>query len=165
MMKQISLAVVLMAACTLTSLAQKFGHVDTQDVLLNLPERSEAQATIEARAAEYETELARMQQEFQTKYAEYQSKGSTWPAAILEQKERELQALDQGMQEFGSTVQNELVSLEQELLMPMVERVQEAINQVGAENGFTYIFDTSSGATVYTGGEDVGALVRAKLGM
>ena len=69
------------------------------------------------------------------------------------------------MQEFGSTVQNELVSLEQELLMPMVERVQEAINQVGAENGFTYIFDTSSGATVYTGGEDVGALVRAKLGM
>ena len=106
-----------------------------------------------------------MQQEFQTKYAEYQSKGSTWPAAILEQKERELQALDQGMQEFGSTVQNELVSLEQELLMPMVERVQEAINQVGAENGFTYIFDTSSGATVYTGGEDVGPLVRAKLGM
>ena len=33
--------------------------------------------------------------------------------------------------------------------MPMVERVQEAINQVGVENGFTYIFDTSSGATVY----------------
>lgn len=165
MMKQISLAIALMAACTLTGFAQKFGHIDTQDILLNLPERSEAQATIEARAAEYEMELARMQQEFQTKYAEYQSKGSTWPAAILEQKERELQALDQGMQEFGATVQNELVSLEQELLMPMVERVQEAINQVGAENGFTYIFDTSSGATVYTGGEDVGTLVRAKLGM
>jgi outer membrane protein len=164
-MKQISVAIVLMVACTLTGFAQKFGHIDTQEVLLNLPERSEAQATIEASASEYEAELTRMQQEFQTKYAEYQSKGATWPAAILEQKERELQALDQGMQEFGSTVQNELAQLEQQLLMPMVERVQTAINEVGSENGFTYIFDTSSGATVYTGGEDVGALVRAKLGM
>jgi len=106
-----------------------------------------------------------MQQELQTKYAEYQSKSATWPAAILEQKERELQAIDQGLQEFGATVQNELVQLEQELLMPMIERVQDAINDVGAENGFTYIFDTSTGATVYTGGEDVGSLVRAKLGM
>jgi outer membrane protein len=164
-MKQISVAIVLMVACTLTGFAQKFGHIDTQEVLLNLPERSEAQATIEASASEYEAELTRMQQEFQTKYAEYQSKGATWPAAILEQKERELQALDQGMQEFGSTVQNELAQLEQQLLMPMVERVQTAINEVGSENGFTYIFDTSSGATVYTGAEDVGALVRAKLGM
>jgi len=47
----------------------------------------------------------------------------------------------------------------------MIERVQEAINEVGSENGYTYIFDTSSGATVYTGGEDVGGLVRAKLSM
>ena len=31
--------------------------------------------------------------------------------------------------------------------------------------GFTYIFDTSSGATVYTGGENVVDMVRAKLGM
>ena len=69
------------------------------------------------------------------------------------------------MQEFGATVQNELAQLEQQLLMPMIERVQEAINEVGSENGFTYIFDTSSGATVYTGGEDVGGLVRAKLSM
>jgi outer membrane protein len=58
-----------------------------------------------------------------------------------------------------------LAQLEQELLMPMVERVQEAIDAVGAENGFTYIFDTSSGATVYTGGENVVDMVRAKLGM
>jgi len=164
-MKQISLVIALMVSFSITGFAQKFGHLNTQEVLLNMPERTQAQSTIEARAGEYESELTRMQQDFQTKLAEYQSKGSTWPAAILQQKERELQALDQGMQEFGTTVQNELAQLEQELLMPMVERVQEAIDAVGAENGFTYIFDTSSGATVYTGGENVVDMVRAKLGM
>ena len=99
------------------------------------------------------------------KFGEYQEKGETWPAAIRQQKERELQALDQGLQEFGATVQNELATLEQTLLMPMIERVQDAINAVGEESGFTYIFDASTGATVYNGGEDVSALVKAKLGM
>lgn len=106
-----------------------------------------------------------MQEDLQTKFAEYQAKSETWPAAIREQKERELQGLDQGLQEFGSTVQNELAATEQELLMPMIERVQAAINAVGAENGFTYIFDSSTGATVYNGGEDVSELVKVKLGM
>ena len=40
-----------------------------------------------------------------------------------------------------------------------------AIEEVGAEQGFTYIFDTSAGATVFNGGEDVLALVKAKLGL
>ena len=145
--------------------AQKFGHINAQDVLMNLPERAQAQGVIESQAAEYQAEVARMQEDLQTKFAEYQAKSETWPAAIREQKERELQGLDQGLQEFGSTVQNELAATEQELLMPMIERVQAAINAVGAENGFTYIFDSSTGATVYNGGEDVVELVKVKLGM
>ena len=132
---------------------------------MSLPERAQAQTTIEAQAGEYEAEMMRMQQDLQLKFSEYQEKGETWPAAIREQKERELQGLDQGLQEFGATVQNELSTLEQTLLLPMIERVQEAINSVGAESGFTYIFDSSTGATVYNGGEDVSALVMAKLGM
>ena len=164
-MKQILMVIGLVAAVSVNGMAQKFGNIDSQEILLGMPERTDAQTTIEARAAEYEAEIGRMQQDLQTKFAEYQAKGETWPDAIKQQKERELQSLDQGMQEFGATVQNELAQLEQQLLMPMIERVQEAINEVGSENGFTYIFDTSSGATVYTGGEDVGSLVRSKLGM
>ncbi len=145
--------------------AQKFGHVNAQEILMSMPERAEAQATIESQAAEYESEMMRMQEDLQLKFGEYQAKGETWPQAIREQKERELQALDQGLQEFGATVQNELATLEQTLLLPMIERVQESINAVGSENGFTYIFDASTGATVYNGGEDVSALVIARLGM
>jgi outer membrane protein len=164
-MKQVLMVIGMVTAISFSGLAQKFGHIDSQEILLSMPERTDAQTTIEARAAEYEAEIARMQQDLQTKFAEYQAKGETWPDAIRQQTERELQSLDQGMQEFGATVQNELAQLEQQLLMPMIERVQEAINEVGSENGYTYIFDTSSGATVYTGGEDVGGLVRAKLSM
>lgn len=145
--------------------AQKFGHLDAQDILLTLPERAEAQASIEAAAAEYETEVSRMQSELETKFADYQAKAATWPDAIRQQKERELQQLDAGLQEFGMTVQNDLAQMEQQLLAPMIERVREAIEAVGQEQGFTYIFDTSTGVTLYNGGEDVTDLVKTKLGM
>ncbi|MDE0870480.1 MAG: OmpH family outer membrane protein [Flavobacteriales bacterium] len=164
-MKHIILTTILTLGLFTSASAQKFGHINAQEVLMNLPERAQAQGVIESQAAEYQAEVARMQEDLQTKFAEYQAKSETWPAAIREQKERELQGLDQGLQEFGSTVQNELAATEQELLMPMIERVQAAINAVGAENGFTYIFDSSTGATVYNGGEDISELVKVKLGM
>ena len=147
------------------AVAQKFGHLDAQEVLLSLPERAEAQASIESAAGEYETEVARMQSELETKFADYQAKASTWPDAIRQQKERELQQLDAGLQEFGMTIQNDLAQMEQQLLSPMIERVRKAIEDVGKEQGYTYIFDTSTNVTLYNGGEDVSDLVKAKLGM
>ena len=147
------------------AVAQKFGHLDAQDILLTLPERAEAQTSIEAAAAEYETEVSRMQSELETKFADYQAKAATWPDAIRQQKERELQQLDAGLQEFGVTIQNDLAQMEQQLLAPMIERVRDAIEAVGKEQGFTYIFDTSTGVTLYNGGEDVTDLVKTKLGM
>jgi outer membrane protein len=164
-MKQFLLFTALIVGSLTFAQAQKFGHVDAQDILLNLPERADAQAEIEMQAAQYEQEMLRMQEDLQTRFADYQANQESWPAAIREQKERELQALDQGLQEFGATVQNELAGAEQKLLLPMIERVRQAIEEVGAENGFTYLFDTSSGGTVFNGGEDVSAKVKAKLGM
>ena len=147
------------------AVAQKFGHLNAQDILLTLPESAEAQTSIEAAAAEYETEVSRMQSELETKFADYQAKAATWPDAIRQQKERELQQLDAGLQEFGMTIQNDLAQMEQQLLAPMIERVRDAIEAVGKEQGFTYIFDTSTGVTLYNGGEDVTDLVKTKLGM
>lgn len=164
-MKQFLLLCGLVGFISFGALAQKFGHIDAQNLLLSLPERAEAQTSIESTAMEFEKEMISMQEELQTKYGEYQAKAESWPVAIRENKEREIQGLDQGLQEFSTTVQAELARLEESLLSPMIERVREAIEAVGSEHGFTYIFDSSMGATLYNGGEDVTDLVRTKLGM
>ena len=164
-MKQFILIALASVVGLTEAVAQKFGHLDAQEVLISLPERAEAQASIEAAAGEYETEVARMQSELETKFADYQAKASTWPDAIRQQKERELQQLDAGLQEFGVTIQNDLAQMEQQLLSPMIERVRKAIEDVGKEQGYTYIFDTSTGVTLYNGGDDVTDLVKTKLGM
>lgn len=160
----------MMATLALTSAnAQvkeaRFGHIDTQNLLEAMPERTSIQTEIEAAAAQFEAEIVRMQSELEGKVAEYQQKAESWPAAIRAQKEQDITQDQQGLEQFYATVQQELAGMEASLLEPMIERAREAIEAVGAEEGFTYIFDTSSGATVYNGGEDVLPLVKAKLGL
>ena len=60
-MKNLFLLAVLAVAGLTDAVAQKLGHLDAQEILLTLPERAEAQTSIEAAAAEYESEVARMQ--------------------------------------------------------------------------------------------------------
>lgn len=152
-------------ALALPAAAQKFGHIDSQQLLISMPERTEAQTKLESQAAMYEEQMKAMQTELQTKYDDYLAKAETWPAAIRTTKEKELNQLQQGMQDFSTTAQQDLAKMEEELLTPMIERAKKAIEDVGKENGFTYIFDSSTGVTLYNGGEDVTALVKTKLGL
>lgn len=170
-MKQILSLGLMMAAVLFSaqSMAQvkeaRFGHIDTQALLESMPERNNIQSEIEGAAGEYEQEILRIQSDLEAKVAEYQQKAESWPVAIRSQKEQEITQDQQGLEQFYSTVQQELGMLEQSLLEPMIERARKAIEEVGSEEGFTYIFDTSTGSTVYNGGEDVLALVKAKLGL
>ena len=170
-MKQILSLGLMMAAVlfSVQSMAQvkeaRFGHIDTQALLESMPERNNIQSEIEGAAGEYEQEILRMQGDLEAKVAEYQQKAESWPVAIRSQKEQEITQDQQGLEQFYSTVQQELGMLEQSLLEPMIERARKAIEEVGSAEGFTYIFDTSTGYTVYNGGEDVLALVKAKLGL
>ena len=59
-MKQTILIALFALLGTANAFAQKFGHLDAQGILLTLPGRADAQASIEAAAAEYETEVTRM---------------------------------------------------------------------------------------------------------
>ena len=164
-MKQFLLLFGLIGLMSFGALAQKFGHIDIQNLILNHPEFAEIQEKVQSSIMEFQQEAQSMQEDLQARTVEYQTKAETWPAAIRESKEREFQSLEQGLQQFGETAQAEIAGLEASLFSPLTKRVTEACEAVGAEQGFTYIFDISTGATVYEGGEDVTDLVRTKLGM
>ena len=51
-------------------------------------------------------------------------------------------------------------------MQPMIEKANQAINDVAKENGFTYVFDTASGSLlVFPDGDDILPLVKTKLGL
>jgi len=67
---------------------------------------------------------------------------------------------------FQQEIQQNLSTKSEDLLKPIRDRINDAINEVAKENGYTYIFDMSVGVLLYAEeSTDVGALVKAKLGI
>ncbi len=167
-MKSIKLLLVVVTILVSSSaFAQelKFGHVNIQKLVAELPAKLEADKTLQQEAQKLDSNLKVMNEELEAKYTDYMEKRDTLPELIRATKEKELQEINSRLQNFQAMASQDLQKKEQTLLQPIIESVQKAIDEVGAENGFIYIFDVSSRVVVYHSEKsvDVEELVKAKL--
>jgi outer membrane protein len=150
MKKVLITLVVFLSVITTNVFAQKvkFGHINSNDLLVAMPERAEAQKKLQEFSKQLEDQLAVMNQEFQTKYQDYVTHQDSLSASIKQLKEEELQSLQQRIQNFQQTAQQDLQQKEQELLQPIIDKAKNAIKEVAKEKGYTWVFDTSVGSLV-----------------
>ena len=108
-----------------------------------------------------------MQSELENKYQQYLEQRDSLPQVLLEAKESELTNIQQRLQAFQQTAQKDLSNKEGELLQPIIDKAKKAIDEVAAENNFTYVFDMSMGAILYHSEQSVDMLplVLKKLGI
>ena len=143
------LILMLMLCAPMTMMAQKFGKVNTQQIMQALPDVAKANGEMEALQKQKENDLKSMQDELQRKADEYQKGASTMAATMKQQKETELQTLQQKIQQAYQDGQQELQKKSSELMQPILTKVRAAIDAVGKAGNFTYIFE--EGAAVYAG--------------
>lgn len=157
------LIVMLMMMAPVAVFAQKFGKVNTQTIMQSFPELSKVNGELEATAKQYENELKSMQEELQRQSEAYEKAKSTMNATTQQQKEQELQGLYQKIQQTYQDNQQALQKAQQEKMQPVLNKVRNAIQNVGNTGGYTYIFE--EGAAVYTGTnvEDVTSKVQSEL--
>ena len=98
------LILMLMLCAPMTMMAQKFGKVNTQQIMQSLPDVAKANGEMEALQKQKENELKSMQDELQRKTDEFQKGASTMNATAKKQKETELQTLQQKIQQAYRTV-------------------------------------------------------------
>jgi len=167
-MKKIT-AIVLVALTCLTSnlFAQdKFGHIHSEQLLMIMPETATADAAIQEYNQMLETQLQAMYGEYQTKAGEFQANESLMTDIVKEAKIKEIQDLEVRIQQFQQSSQESIQQKRNEVLSPLLEKAQNAINEVAVDNGYTYIFDISLGTIVYgQESKDIMPLVKAKLGI
>jgi outer membrane protein len=146
--------------------ATKLGHIDRQKLMLMLPQRKDAESKMQAFAKTLEDRLKAMGAEYQQKVGEAQAKAATMTQTEKDMAVREIGELEQRIEAAQTKAQEDLAKQEEELLRPMVDLTNNAIKDVAEANGFTYIFDTSTGFILYYDkGEDILPLVKTKLGI
>jgi outer membrane protein len=151
----------------MAAFAQKFGHVNSQEIVQAMPEFTKARTDIEALTKQYEADLKSMQEEPQKKSEAYEKEQASLPANIKERREKELQDMYQKIQQSYQDNQQALAKEQSERMQAITTKVLDAIKQVGQSGGYVYIMDLTGGIPYIstTLSTDVTSQVKAKLGL
>jgi outer membrane protein len=122
----------------------KFGHIDIQQLIVVMPERTQAISQLEKTAGELEDMLTTMQQELQTMFQQYAEKRDSLSDLVRQAKEEDIQAKQQRIETFRNQADQQLQQKQQELMKPIFEKADKAIADVAKEQGLIYVFDVSS---------------------
>jgi len=150
----------------------KIGYTNIDYIIGKLPDAKKMQNELEVTKAQLDKSLGEMYKEAQEKYESYQKNGANMTDVIRADKEKELQGLQTRIQEMQTSAQTSLQNKQQQLLEPILTKVNTAIQEVGKENNFLYILNMDAGANttpiiLYAGSEEfaVSNLVLRKLGV
>ena len=148
----------------MTMMAQKFGHVNPEDVIQSLPEFTKAQQELETLGKQYEKELTDSQAELQRQAEAYDKNKSTMNATKQQETETKLQEMYQKISEQAQQNQQAFQKAQNDKMQPIYQKVMQAIEAVGKAGGYVYIMQTGSVPFINTDiSKDVTSDVKAQL--
>ena len=166
-MKKI-IIIALMAVLPFGAFAQKFGHVNSSDIIPLMSEYKAAQAEMEELVKQFQEELDYMQNEYGKKLDDYMKNRETLPESIRDRREQELMESQQKMQQYYNDCEVNKNQKENKLMGAIEDKVLKAIQAVGEEGGYVCIFNVAGGVVPYVSSTlttDVTEAVKAKLGI
>ena len=124
----------------------KIGWINSAAIMDKLPEAQDAQRQIDNTVGQWQAELAKMQNEWQQKYEEYDKKKLILTDQLRAQTEKDLQDLDKKIadyrtKKFGQT--GELFQKQNELMKPVQNKIFKVIEDIAKEDNYDYVFDKS----------------------
>ena len=169
---RLALAAALLTLTTATSaLAQaplKIGYTSVEYVLSQMPESKQIESQLKTYSAQLEAQMKTKYEEYQAKGEAYQKGAATMTDVVRADKEKELQGLQQSIQEFQRSADQSLQQKQQGLLKPALDKLQKAIDDVSTENGYTYVLNSDGATPTLLHGPkdgDISDLVLKKMGI
>ena len=163
-------ALIVLFTCTQSVVAQsfKFGHINSQELIQAMPEYTAAVAQLDSLSLTLQNDLELQTVEYNNKYDKYLKEQKTLTDLVRSTREQELTDMQTRINNFTTQAQTTIQDKQNELLGVITAKAQKAIQDVGKENGFTYVFDMAGGSLGYvdeTKSTNVLALVKTKLGI
>lgn len=146
----------------------RFGFLSYNAIFEQMPEFAKAQESFAELKKKYEAEATRSEEEFQRKFAEFLHGQKDFPASIMQKRQAELQELMEKSTKFRRESRELLKKAQDELHKPMLDRLNEAIKAVGAEQGLMFILNTDGNTLPFINperGVDVTDAILVKLGI
>ena len=148
--------------------AQSTAHINVEELLILMPELTAAMEEMDEYTFQLEKKLKEMQIEIQTKYDNIVANENNWTELRLAEEQKELEDMMQKLQQESDQAEQLIWLKRQELMEPIYDTMNAAINAVAREKGYAYVLDSSDskGVVIFLeNGEDMLPLVKEKLGL
>lgn len=168
MKRMLFTAIVAVFASALSLQAQnyKFGHINSDEVMQQMPEYDSIISQLEAYRVELVNTLELMSVELNNKAEEYNNNYNNYTDVVRQVKEQELNDMNTRIQEFQNTASVNLQNKQNELSQPLYAKYEAAVKAVGEKNNFIYIFESTTLRYFNASNSvDVAPLVRTELGI
>ncbi len=147
------LTIIIMLSANIMQ-AQKYAYVDTEYILKNIPEYSDAQDELDDMSKRWQKEIETNYSQVEELYKNYQAEAILLPDEIKKKREDEIINKEQEVKElqrkyFGP--EGELFKKRQELIQPIQEKVYNAIENIALTRNFAFVFDKAGGMTMLYG--------------
>ncbi len=161
-----SFIVIGLLAVSFASQAQKIAFIQLDSILSIMPEMVQAKKASADHYKELEGTLTAMQKELNDKLADYQSHEKDYTDLIKQTKQKELQDINQRIQDFQVQAQTDFQKKNDELTRPINEKAKKAIEKVAKAKGYKMVLDSSAGGVLFSEpADDIFSAVKAELGV
>jgi len=148
--------------------AQTFGYVNTEKILEKIPEYTNAQQQIDRLKKQYEAQIEVEMKNVETLFNQYQSEKSMLSEGQKKVRENEVITKERSAKELQRSYFGQdgaLAEKSKELLNPIKDRVQTAVEKIAHEDGIILVFDiaTSQGIIYNNPAYDLTAKVLQRL--
>jgi outer membrane protein len=162
------LSTLLILSFAMVMHAQKYGFLNSTQLILIHPEVKAA----DQKLTNYQNDLLAkgdsMVKVLELNYGKYveEVNGGTLSKLQMQEREAALGQEQEAIRAYEAEIQTSLVQKREELYKPILDAIQKAVQAVGKEEGYTFIFDSSTGVILHASEtENVFDKVKAKLAL
>jgi len=168
MIRKITFLLFLSLSFNMIAQEAKFGHINSVEILNLMPEKQNIEKSISDLNSQWNLEISKLRDEYYVKIKEYQDKlTKNMPESIKLARQSEIAELEKRIASTQKMANDDLQKKQNELFSPVIEKVKKAINDVGIENNFLYVFDISTQGIIFQSpkSNDITDMVKKKLNL
>jgi len=145
--------------------SQKIAYVNYIDVIVAMPEYKQMQDSLKKSENDFQAEMKILSDEYSKKLSDYIAQRDSLNESIKLRREQELDEVRQRAANFEQYAAQKQDELQQALSTPIQNKLQKAINEVGAESNFLYIANSQAFLYIAPSATDATPLIKRKLGI
>ncbi|HQF41920.1 MAG TPA: OmpH family outer membrane protein [Ignavibacteriaceae bacterium] len=145
-MKKIIIASIFILVSSISFAQLKIGYIDSDTIMDQLPDVQDARQKLDALIQEWQGELNKMENEWKTKYDDYEKRKLIMSDQTRAETEAALVKLETDMaqyreKKFGTN--GELFQKQDELMKPVQNKIFIALKELAEQEDFDFVFDRS----------------------